>query len=185
MPRSISSALATELAKTITSVGYLIEIGTTTIRRWSNIGQVTWNSQTWQDVDFSIDGLAFDADADLAARLIIQNLGGIAGETPSTKTAAEIFLSSTEHMYDITVTVYQFARGALATIDVPKIAVMAMNDCEIGLDRVSINLMESKSEAAFSPRRRISPTDGFNFATPAGAVIVWENEILTVEPSDG
>jgi hypothetical protein len=185
MPRSVSSALATAIAQKITSVGYLIEIGTTVTRRWSNIGQVSWNSLTWQNVSFALEGLAFDADASLAANLTIQNLAGIAGESPSTTKAADIFLSSTEHMYDILVTVYQFERSALAAIDVPKIAILAINDCEIGVDKVKVSLVENKSDAAFSPRRRISPTDGFYFATPAGTVLQWENEILTVEPSDG
>lgn len=176
MPRSISSALSTELAKTITSVGYLVHITTTTPQRWSNIGQVSWNSQTWADVDFSIDGLQFDIDAALSARLSIQNLDGTAGT---------LFLADSETISTLTVTVYQFEREALAVADVPKIAVLAIADCEVTPTRVVLQLVEQKSEAAYAPRRRINPTNGFYFATPPGSTIVWGNEILTLEASDG
>lgn len=176
MPRTVSSALATELAKTITSVGYLVEIGTSTPKRLSNIGTVTWNSLTWSNSDFSVDGLAFDTDQPLTASLAIQNLDGVMGAA---------LLSSSEKMYSTLVTIYQFARGALAAGDVPKVAVMAISTLEVTLARVSLSLVEAKSATSFTPRRRVTPAFGFSFATAPGTTFQWGNEIITLEAPDG
>lgn len=182
MPRDISSALATELAKTITTVGYLVEIGFSSVRRWSNIGQVTWNSQTWQDVDFAVDGLSFDPDAPLSATLTIPNVGIPAGESvyPSA-----LFIDPTLALTTIPITVYQFAYGALAVADVPKVAVMAIDGVDFSHAAVRIALAESKDAAAFSPRRKINTTNGFKFATPAGTVIPWQGEVFVAGPANG
>lgn len=182
MTRSISSALATELAKTITTVGYLVEIGLSSVRRWSTIGQVTWNSQTWLDVDFVIEGLSFDPDSPLTGTLTVQNLAAPAGESVR---AAEIFLDSAVIPANVPVTVYQFAAGALAAGDVPNLAVMAIGGIEFSHQSVQIALEESKGAAAFSPRRRVNATNGFKFATPSDQVIVWENEIFVTSPPNG
>lgn len=176
MPRPISSALATELAKTITSVGYLVELGLTTPMRMSNIGAVTWNSLSWADQDFAVEGLVFDADVPLTGQLSIQNLDGAIAST---------LLAPAEKMYDTTVTIYQFARGALAAGDVPKVAVMAIASLEVALERVTLALVEAKSATAFSPRRRVTAAFGFNFATAPGTTFQWGNEIVTIASADG
>jgi hypothetical protein len=174
--RTVSSALSTELANTITEVGYLVEINLASVQRWSNIGQVSWNAQTWLDRSFEIGGLDFNAESELTARLAIANHDGVAGA---------LFIDPTESMYDLTVTIYQFARGALGASDVPLIATMAVDACRITPDRVTLDLAEVNTDAQFSPRRRIAPSEGFSFATPAGVTIPWGNETYTVEPSDG
>lgn len=176
MPRTVSSALSTELAKTITSVGYLVEIGTTTPKRLSNIGTVTWNSLTWTNSDFSVDGLAFDTDQPLTGRFAIQNLDGVIGAA---------LLSGAEKMYSTLVTIYQFARGALAAGDVPQVAVMAIATMDVTLERVSLALIESKSATSFAPRRRVTPAFGFSFATAPGTTFQWGNEIITLESANG
>jgi hypothetical protein len=176
MPRTVSSALSTELAKTITSVGYLVEIGTATPKRLSNIGTVSWNSLTWTESDFAIDGLAFDTDQPLTGSLVVQNLDGVMGAA---------LLSSSEKMYSTVITVYQFARGALATADVPKVAVMAIATMEVSLERVSLSLVESKSATSFTPRRRVTQGFGFSFATAPGTTFQWGNEIIVLESANG
>lgn len=176
MPRTVSSALSTELAKTITSVGYLVEIGITSPKRLSNIGTVTWNSLTWTNSDFVVEGLAFDTDQPLTGSLSLQNLDGVMGAA---------LLSSSEKMYSTLVTIYQFARGALADGDVPKVAVMAITTMEVTLERVSLSLVESKSATSFAPRRRVTPGFGFSFATAPGTTFQWGNEIITLEAANG
>lgn len=173
--RTVSSALSTELGKSITEIGYLVQLGLSSVARWSNIGQVSWNSQTWFDRSFQVAGLDFNADSELKARLDIANHDGVAGA---------LLLDPSESMYDLTVTIYQFARGALAIDDVPLVATMAVDACRVTPERVTLDLTESNTDAQFSPRRRIAPPD-FAFATPAGTVIAWGNEIYTVEASDG
>ncbi len=176
MPRSVSSALATELAKTITSVGYLVEIGLTTPKRLSNIGTVTWNSLTWTASDFTVEGLSFDTDQIISARLSIQNLDGVIGTA---------LLASGEAMYETLVTVYQFARGAVAVDDVPKLAVMAVESLEVTVERATLSLKEAKAVTAFTPRRRVAPAFGFYYAAAPGSSFQWGNEIITLEAGYG
>jgi hypothetical protein len=68
---------------------------------------------------------------------------------------------------------------------VPKIAVMAVASLEVTLERVTLALVESKSATAFSPRRRVSPAFGFNFATAPGTQFAWGNQIVTIESGNG
>lgn len=183
MSRTVSAALSTQLGNPVTSVGYLVEIVSSgKTRRWSNIGQVTWNSLTWYDVDFSIEGLNFDVEVELTAVLKIQNIAVLADEIVR---ASELFLDDADKLYDVPVTIYQFEREALAVADVPKIAVMAINDAAMEDELVAVSLVEKKSNAMFAPRRRINAAHGMEFALPPGSQILWEQEILILEPEDG
>lgn len=182
MPRPVSAALATEAAKVITSFGYLVELGLPSVRRWSNIGQVTYDGQTWLDVDFGLDGVSLDPDAPLGARLSVQNLAPAAGESAR---IAEVLVDPAVIPANVTVTVYQFAYGALAAGDAPKIATMAISGIDFAHDVVTISLSESKDAASFCPRRRVNAANGFKFATPVGTVIPWEGEVFVAEAPNG
>lgn len=173
MTRTTSAALDTELAKTISEIGYLVQVGTLTPQRWSNIGQVSWNSLTWLDKSFELTGLSFNPDEELSATLTISNHDG---------TAATLFNNPAEHLYDVVVVVYEFARGALSLLDVPLMGTLTVNSCEITPAKVTLQLRDQNTNAKFSPRRRICPAEGFNFATQEGLVISWNGEIYTVEP---
>lgn len=176
MPRTTSAALNTQLGNTVSDVGYFVQIGLSSIQRWSNIGQETWNGQTWLERSFAVSGLNFSSEDDLSATLTIANHDGVAGA---------LFINASEKLYNVSVTIYQFARGALAAGDVPLIATMTIVSCKIKNDTVVLTLGDIKTEAIYSPRRRISPADGFNFATPAGITIVWGGEIYITEPDNG
>lgn len=178
--RTVSSAFNTEIIKTVTSVGYLIDVNfpTASDLKWSNIGAVTWNSVNWLDRDFEVSGLNFDVDDELSCTITIPNLIK-AGETyPSA-----IFMGS-DKLYETPVTIYQFARGALAVADVPKMAYMVINGAKITIDKVVLSLGEYKIQGGFSPYRKINNAFGFKFCQPPGTKIIWGNEILTVEERD-
>lgn len=244
--RKVSAALTTAFGQTITSVGYLVQIGFALVQRWSNIGRVLWPSTAvvatyavvanvctvtstahgipvgasvfcdftsggasaldadfvltasaantftfalvtantsgnvsfnpvWNDKDFSIDGLAFDVDAPLAATMAIQNLDGL---------AHPLFMGS-DKLYNTPITIYMFDRTALGSgdalgPDVPKIAQLSINGAAIALDAVTLNIVEANADANFSPRRRTASVDGFNFAVPAGTPLAWDGNILTL-----
>lgn len=176
MLRTLSSALATEFAKSVTQPGYLVQIGLSTPLRLSNIGTVSWNSLTWTASDFTVDGIAFDADQPTSGRLSIQNLDGVIGA---------LLLSASESMYDTAVTVYQFDRGALAADDVPKLAAMSIATLDVTIERVTLALVESQGSSQYSPRRRVSSGFGFEYATAPGSTFQWGNEIFTVGAADG
>lgn len=172
--RTLSSALLTELDKTVTEVGYLVQWGTSPVMRWSDLGEITWDSRIWVPVDFTLQGLDFDGEAELSATLTVQNLDSV---------AAGAFLGAA--VPDVAVEIHQFARGALAAGDAPRIAVMAIDGCEIGLDRVTVRLIEQSALSSFAPRRSIDASHGFRFALPAGTMIAWESELFIAEPEDG
>lgn len=174
MPRTITAALAVELAKTVTSVGYLIQINASQILRWSNLGDVTYLGVPWVDVDFAIEGLSWDSDRDPECSLQIQNLDNA---------IAALFLN--EAMADVTVDLYQFARGALASGDASQLARFVLGNTKIKLDKLEVPLIGQSSLSEFSPRRRIDQVNGFYFALPRGTQLVWENEILIAEPENG
>lgn len=174
MPKSISVALQAELDKTVTSIGYLVQWNMAPIIRWSDLGDITWNSLIWVSADFKITGLRFDPEKDLEATISIQNLDNTIGA---------LFL--TTQMADVTVDIYQVSRGALAVVDVVKLGSFAVDKSEIKIDRVIVQLVAMSSLYSFSPRRRIDPYNGFNYAMPSGSVIIWENEIATVEHENG
>lgn len=246
--RKYSAALATEFAKTITSVGYFVQLDFTNRQRWSTMGRVLWPSvpmagtyavvsnvctvtfaahgipvgasvycdfttggaaaldgdfvltasaggtftfalvtantsgnvsfnPVWNAIDFTIEGLTFDADQEQSARLTVPNLDGV---------ASALFMGS-DKLYNTPVTVYQFELDALAGAgdangpDVPKIATLAITGANIGLDVVALGLTGSKADSGFAPRRRVCPSDGFKFALPPGHVIAWDGKIGTLE----
>ena len=173
MPRTITSALQTELSKQITSVGYLMQINGSQILRWTDIGDVTYNSVPWVGVDMDITGLKLDPDRDPECDLSVQNLDSA---------VAALFL--TEAMADVTVDLYQFARGALATGDAAYMFKLVFDSMQIKVDRLTAHLSAYSSLYAFSPRRRVEVSTGFSYALPRGTQIAWGNEIFIVEPDN-
>ncbi|MBL0142665.1 MAG: hypothetical protein IPP91_11330 [Betaproteobacteria bacterium] len=173
MPRKISTALDTELAKTITSVGYLIEMVMSSTLRMSNLGTVSWDGYPWVGVDFSLDNMEASEAGRMTPSLAIQNLDSA---------MAALFL--TDNMADVRVTCRQFARGALGVADVVTLFTLAVGEARIGLKEIVIQLVPEMN-AAFSPRRRVDPSFGFSYALPRGSQVAWENEIFTTEAANG
>lgn len=174
MPRSISAALQAELDKTVTQVGYLVQWNTAPLLRWSNLGDLDWASVPWVDFDFTVEGLRFDQERELECTIRTQNLdNAIAGQFLGTQ------------MADVTVDLYQLARGALAAGDPVKLATFAVDSCEIGLAVLEARLVSVASLYAFSPRRRVDLANGFAYALQQGAQVAWENEIFVFEEDRG
>ncbi len=170
MPRIITVALQNELSLPVTRVGYLVQWNGSFPYRWSNIGAVTYNAVPWIDFDFSLTGLEFDPEKEQSATLTAGNLDDA---------AAAFFLQ--EVVSDMTVDIYQFAGGALATGDAPKLARLAVGAVSSGLDTTEVQLVSYATSESFSPRRRIDTYNGFNFALPAGTKLPWENQIFILE----
>lgn len=173
--RTITSALQTEFDETVTSVFYLIQITGTQILRWSNGhgDDITFQGVPWIDMDFDITGLSFDPDKDPECGIKVNNMDG----------AVAAFLR-TEPIAECIIDIYQMARGATADDDIPMLVRMVFGDCEIGPDFLSGSLLGYASRYAFSPRRRVDPYNGFNFALPRGTKIVWGTETFILEPID-
>lgn len=174
MPRAISSALQVELSKPVTRVGYLVELSTSPVLRWCDVGTVNWNGFVWVAYDLQLSGLGGSAERAGNVSLTVQNLDNAA--------AASLIDAD---MSSVICDVYQIAPAATAVEDVVHIGRYMLGDMEIEVDSLKAELVPENSLQDFSPRRRIDPSFGFKFALPEGTQIVWENEIYVVEPSDG
>lgn len=165
MPRKVSIGFQTELSKQVTQLGYLVQITTSQVMRWSNMGAQTYKGVPWIDVDFTIEGLSFRPDQDPRCTLRVQNLDNVAGA---------LFLN--EDMADAVIDIYQFSPNALVDGDAPMLVRMVFDGVTIGLETVEAQLQSFSSVNSFSPRRRVDSYGGFNHALPPGTIISWENE---------
>lgn len=170
MPQPISSALATAFAGPVTQPGYLIQINGSQILRWSTLGALTYNGVPWVDQDLDVQGLKWDPTQDPSAKLRIQNMDNAIGA---------FFML--EQLVDVTVDIYQIARGALTAGDAVYLARLVIDECTIGLDSIDVSLVGSASMNALSPRRRVDAVNGFSFALPVGTQIAWGSEIFILE----
>jgi hypothetical protein len=172
--RAVSTGLQAELDKTVTRIGYLLQINGSEIRRWSNLGDTTYLAVPWAGVDFDISGLRWDTDRDPDCTLKVSNL--------DSAVAAWFML---EQLQDVTVDIYQFAPAALADGDASYLAKFVFDSCQIKLDVLEARLVAYSSLYAYSPRRRVDSSNGFNFALPKGTQVTWGNEVYIVEPENG
>lgn len=169
MPRTISTALQAEFNKTITRVGYLVEFSTTPTQRWCSVGTVSWNGNTWNAYDFELRGAGGAADRVVQPTLKVQNLDSA---------AAAVFLDA--NLSNLTAEVWQVAPSAVGTNDPVRLGKYFVGYLEVGLDSLDMRLVPEVLLDAFSPRRRIDSSNGFDYALPQGTQIAWGNEIYFV-----
>lgn len=167
MARTISTALQAEFDKSVTRVGYLLELNTSPTLRWCDVGQVTWQGNTYVPFDFDVSGVG--SGVSKTARLEIQNLD-------SAVAAILLGAQASALICDL----WQVAPSATGNADVVRLGKFLFADMEIKLDKLQARLISQSSIDAFSPRRRVDPYNGFNYALPEGAVIAWENDLYIV-----
>ena len=171
MSRSISSPLATEFAKRVTRVGYLVQIsGGAYPLNLCDLDTVSWDAKVWSAYSFALSGIGSGGEAGLE----IQNLDS----------AIASYFSSLD-LSSATCDVWQVAPSALGASDVVRLGRYMLGACEITTDRMGVRLIPQRSLTSFSPRRRIDPSNGFNFAIPDGTKIPWESELYIVGDERG
>lgn len=170
MGRSVTTRLAGQLNNPITNVGYLVRWNMDAPLLWSSIGAVTWNGMIFSDQDFTLDGLSQDPDVDFTATMNVQNIDLAFGS-----------LVTVAFMPDVTVDIWQFERGALGILDVPKLCRLACGPISFDYKQAQISLINQPSYSSWAPRRRVDPTFGFNYSVPANSQLAWENEILIIQ----
>lgn len=164
MKTTLSAALLTELGKTITRPGFLVEIGFATTLRYSSLGTLTWNGQDWTAYDVSVrlpnaDGRGFNG-----AEIVVGN-----------QNAAFGVICLLEGIAGKTVRVYQLYGGATATAD-GYLAFNGVGDtCVIDQDKVRIKAVVPTVMAHYSPRRRINASTGFTSIIPSGSTVALGN----------
>lgn len=177
MPRTISAALQIEFDKPVTRIGYLLAFATSPALRLCDLGTVDWNpgdgTKVFAQYDFDVSGLGGEDGGPLDGRLSFQNLDNAIA---ATLLAAPVPTS---------VDVYQVAPSATTTADVKRVGRYSLGNIELDPTRLQVSLIAEKSSAAFSPRRRVDPLNGFSYAQPVGSKIAWENEVYIVGSDRG
>lgn len=156
--KGLSSALSTALGAPVQQPAILVQVGFTTVQRWSSFNTVSWNSQTWTKEDVGIDGLIVQA-LKVSGTLIVGNADGAIGAT---------VLS--QGVQDRAITIWGYDAAATATADVVWLCSAVGASAQVGQRDVRINLRHP-AEYVQSPRTFIGPSAGFNGLLPAGAAL--------------
>lgn len=172
MARTLTSALLSELGKTVTRPGLLVEIAFPVVMRLSSMGDVAWDGKTWTGADIEVRGVAQSpmGDGAGAPTLMWGNTDLAAGA-----------LVLTHGVDDRAVRVWAVYAGALALAD----AVMIFDGVgdAFGVDErsVSIRLSTEAARVRRLPHRFVSPATGFNHLQPAGTRIVLGGQTYVLE----
>jgi hypothetical protein len=175
--RNTTANFNAALVGPVTGVGYLLQIDGIPggVLRYCDIGNEDYATFLWSEMDFTVSGLSFDADKPLGQRATLKisnHDGGFAG-----------LLQTVATVRDIAITVRQFARGA--TDDAPHLVTCGVGGIDVAPDYVTIHLLPTASGYTMAPRKRVTPDNGFNWATPAGTVLQWGNQVFELGERNG
>lgn len=154
--KGLSTALATALGAPVQQPAILVQVGFSTVQRWSSFQTVTWNALTWSKEDIGLDGLLVEA-LRVSGTLIVGNADGAIGATVLA-----------QGVQDRTITIWGYDAAATATADVVWLGTAVGASAQVGLRDVRIALRH-KSEYVQAPRTFIGPAAGMNGLLPAGA----------------
>lgn len=160
MSRALSSPTATATAQTITRPGYLVQLGFSTVLRYSSRGDVTWNSLNWTANNVKVGQLQEKPNGDAALALSVGNADLAFGA-----------VCLNEDPQEKSVEIWEFYEGAVAVGDPVQIFGGVIDSCEIGEGDVKLTLSTLNMGTLFIPRKRITRASGFNRLMPAGRVI--------------
>lgn len=168
--KTLSAALAAELALTITRPGYLVEIGFASPVRLSTMGDITWSGTTWLAADVKVSGISQDGKGANKAALAL-------GNTDSTFGA----LVLNEGIADRPIRIWAIYAGATATPDAVQVFDGVGDGADISPDKVAVTLVEQSNMTLSAPRRFISKATGFSSLQPAGTKIAFNGELFILE----
>ncbi len=161
--RTLSSAINTATAGTVTTPGYLVEIDFGTVLRLSSRGDQSWNGYTWTGGRIGkISGLQWDGKGQQAGSIDLINSDLAMGA-----------LVLNEGVADRSVKIWKFYADSPATGDPVAVFDGVADAADIGPDKVSLALLSQNGRTLSAPRRFIGPGIGFNHLAPAGTKITW------------
>lgn len=168
--RTLSTPTQTEIAKTYTDPGYLVEIAFSTVVRLSSRADVSWNGSTWLASNVRVDGLSSDGQGAQTGVLTLGNADNVFGA-----------LVLNEGVAGRAIKVWKFYDGATAAADPVQVFSGWGDEAEIGLTEVRISLVSESLESLSSPRNFINKANGFNHLPPAGTIINWGGQAYRLE----
>ena len=164
MAKTLSTTLQAETAKRVTTPGYLVQIGFSTILYYSTRGTQTWNGLTWTGgrlgkVQVGGSGTVELINTDLLIGALVLNEG----------------------IADRPIRVWAFYGDNPGINDVSEVFAGVGDSCEVGDDRVRIKLVTENRNTMSSPRRFINAAAGFNRLLPAKSRVTWGEETYVIE----
>lgn len=160
MSRTLSGPTATAAGKTFTQPGYFVQLGFSTVQRFSSRGDITWNGQNWLNNNIDVKQLQESPNGSANVSLVIGNsdlaFGAVClNEQPQGKL----------------VSIWAFYEGAVAAADPVPFFSGEIDESAIGEDAVTLTLTDSNASTIIIPRQRITRAAGFSRLVPAGRVI--------------
>lgn len=154
--KTLTAELLTELGRTITRPGYLIEIDFSTPLRLSTIGEISYAGYVWQAADVQVRGISASGSGAQAGQLAFANTWDDFG--------AAIL---NEGIADRAVTIYSAYVGA--EDDAVQVFSGVGDDAEWDAQgRISVRLAAANRNTLYWPRRRINAASGFHHLIPSG-----------------
>lgn len=138
---------------------WLVEMHFTTVQRWSSMGTVSWNGQTWAARDMRVENLAVQAFR-LTGTLVLGNADDDIGT-----------LLLTQGAQDRRIVVYGYDAAALSAAgDALWLGAAVGSAAQISETEARIALRH-RTEFVQSPRTYVTPLAGFTQLLPADTVL--------------
>jgi hypothetical protein len=164
----LSTTLASALGRPVTKPGLLVQIGFSTVRRWSSRGNTAWNGHIWQEKALDLPGLEVDL-LTVSGSVSIDNRDGEIG-----------LLALSEGIFGRPISLWAYDAGALDTVDVLLLCDAVGWEAEYETAAVTIQLRDP-GDLVSSPRARVMPEFGFNTLMPSGTVVNINDVEWTLE----
>lgn len=166
--RPLSAATQAATQKTITTPAWLVEIvWTTSIIRLSSRGDQSWGGLTWT--------------GGRLGPVAVSEQGGSLALVNSDLAYSAIVLA--DGAADVPCRVWHFYGDAPAEDDPVLVFDGVTDGAEIAAGAVRLHLVQEHARTLFSPRRFIGPGTGFGHLRPAGTVLNWGGQTITLERS--
>lgn len=173
--RTLSSNTNTAIAAPVTQPAYLVEMlfPGSPLRMNTTANTVNYASNIFIPYDVKVQGLTWENAGAQKGKLIIGNTDLTAGA-----------LVLAQGVADVTINIWAFWAAATSSGDPVQVFSGAGDDADIMPNAVMISLVPSNQKGLFSPRRRITPEQGFNHLPAPHTQYNWNGQIFILEPSD-
>ena len=170
--RTLTAEQLAATSSTVTTPGYLVELGFSTPLRYATRGDQSWNGYTWTGGRLGkVSGLQWDGAGQQRGSLELIN-------TDLTFSALILNEGAADRACRIWAFYGDNPDDAQAVFD------GVMDTADISPDRVRLSLVGENNRTLHSPRRFIGAGTGFNHLRPAGTKITWGGQNYILERAE-
>lgn len=169
MSRTLTAAQIAATSATVTTPGYLVELGYSAVLRLSTRGDQSWDGYTWIGGRLGkVSGLTSTGGGDQRGKIELIN-----------SDLAYSALVLNEGAADIRCRVWAFSGDNPA--DASLLLDGVTDGADIAPDKVALNVVGESMRTAMFPRRFIGKSTGFNHLRPSGTKITWGGQTYIFE----